>query len=115
MLQKFGYILIFKPTLELKDGKVKGNCDAELVLHAMIEYSNYEKAIIVTGDGDFYCLIDYLFKKNKLERLLIPNVKKYSTLLKPFAPNKIDFMNNLRHKLEYKNPKNGAKQKGAIA
>lgn len=105
MLQSFGYILIFKPTLELKDGKVKGNCDAELVLHAMIEYSNYAKAVIVTGDGDFYCLVDYLFKKNKLKRLLVPNVKKYSTLLKPFAPNKIDFMNNLRGKLEYKIPK----------
>ena len=105
MLQSFGYILIFKPTLELKDGKVKGNCDAELVLHAMIEYASYAKAVIITGDGDFYCLVDYLFKKNKLKRLLVPNVKKYSTLLKPFAPNKIDFMNNLRGKLEYKTSK----------
>jgi len=40
-LQKYGYIVIFKPTLKLADGKVKGNIDAELVLHAMIEYSNY--------------------------------------------------------------------------
>lgn len=104
MLQKFGFIIVFKPTLELKDGKVKGNCDAELVLHAMIEYANYDKAIIVTGDGDFYCLVDYLYKKEKLRRLLVPNARKYSKLLKPFAPNKIDFMNNLKHKLEYKKP-----------
>jgi uncharacterized LabA/DUF88 family protein len=114
MLQKFGYILIFKPTLELKDGKVKGNCDAELVLQAMIEYNSYEKAIVVTGDGDFYCLVDYLFRKNKLERLLVPNVKKYSTLLKPFAPNKIDFMNNLRYKLEYSKLQKGQNKKGQL-
>lgn len=39
-LQKSGYILVFKPTLLLPEGKVKGNVDAELVLHAMIEYPN---------------------------------------------------------------------------
>src|SRR3989339_126057 len=64
-LQKAGYICIFKPTLEIKeDGKIKikGNVDAELVLHTMIEYPNYQKAIIVSGDGDFYCLFEYLDK-----------------------------------------------------
>ena len=43
-LQKDGYILIFKPTLNLPNGGVKGNVDAELVLHAMIESENYDKA-----------------------------------------------------------------------
>jgi len=36
-----GYIVVFKPTLEYgKKGKTytKGDVDAELVLHAMIEY-----------------------------------------------------------------------------
>lgn len=68
----------------------------------MIQYQNYEKTIIVTGDGDFYCLIDYLNKKSKLLKLLVPNANKYSGLLKLFAINKLDFMNNLRKKLEYK-------------
>src|SRR3989338_296700 len=36
-LQEDGYILIFKPTLQLPKGKVKGNVDAELVLHTLIE------------------------------------------------------------------------------
>jgi len=72
-LQKDGYILVFKPTLTLPDGGVKGNVDAELVLHTMIEYTNYEKALIVTGDGDFYCLVDYLLSNDKLLNLMIPN------------------------------------------
>lgn len=101
-LQSVGFILIFKPVLVLTDDKVKGNVDAELVLHTMIEYPHYQKAIIVTGDGDFYCLVDYLNKKGKLLRLLVPNVFKYSKLLKPFAPNKIDFMNDLKNKLGYR-------------
>lgn len=86
-LQKIGYICVFKPTLELKKGKktkIKGNVDAELVLHSMIEYRNYRKAIIVSGDGDFYCLIEYLEKKEKLMRIITPN-RKYSSLLRRFA------------------------------
>ena len=100
-LQKDGYILIFKPTLRLPDGSVKGNVDAELVLHAMIEYQNYDKALIVTGDGDFYCLVDYLAKNDKLLKLMIPNRNKFSSLYRKMMPD-IVFMNNLKGKLEHK-------------
>ena len=100
-LQKQGYIVIFKPTLELPDGRVKGNVDAELVLHCMIEYQNYDKAIIVSGDGDFHCLLEYLEEKEKLLKLIIPNRLKYSSLLRKFML-KIAFMNNLKEKLKYK-------------
>ena len=86
-LKKAGYIIIFKPTLEYKKGRkkfTKGNVDAELVLHSMIEYSKYDKAIIASGDGDFLCLIEYLEKKDKLLHIIIPNSKKYSALLRKF-------------------------------
>ena len=104
-LQEAGFICIFKPTLTYKDGTTKGNCDAELVLHAMIEYKNYDRAVIVTGDGDFYCLIKYWIENDKLERVLIPNFFKYSALLKRFARKQLSFMNDLKLKLEYKNKK----------
>ncbi len=101
-LQKAGYIVIFKPTLFYKDEDgnehSKGNVDAELVLHSMIEYQNYDKAVIVTGDGDFYCLIEYLEKQRKMGRLLIPNRKKYSRLLWKFREY-IDFLNYLESKI----------------
>ena len=100
-LQKYGYLLIFKPTLILQSGKTKGNVDAELVLHSVIEMQNYDKAIIVSGDGDYHCLVDYLIKQDKLLHLMIPNRYKYSSLLKKFS-DKIVFMNNLKEKLEYK-------------
>lgn len=85
-LQKAGYILIFKPTLEIKKQgqiKVKGNVDAELVLHTMIEWENYDKAVIVSGDGDFHCLIEHLEEEGKLLKILAPN-QKYSGLLRKF-------------------------------
>jgi len=86
-LQKAGYVCIFKPTLEIKEGnktRVKGNVDAELVLHTMIEYSNYKKAVIVSGDGDFHCLIEYLVKQNKLHKIIVPNIR-FSSLLRKFS------------------------------
>ena len=85
-LQESGYILIFKPTLERIDRgkiKVKGNVDAELVLHTMIQYKNYHKAVIVSGDGDFHCLVEYLEKKDKLLKILAPT-DHYSSLLRQF-------------------------------
>lgn len=85
-LQKSGYICVFKPTMEIKENgkiKIKGNVDAELVLHTMIEYTNYDKAVIVSGDGDFYCLIEHLAKNGKLLKIIVPN-KKHSSLLRKF-------------------------------
>ena len=81
-LKRFGYILMFKPVLETKE-KVKGNVDAELVLHCILEIPSYRKAIIVSGDGDFYCLIEYLERKGKLLKILVPT-KQYSSLLRKF-------------------------------
>lgn len=86
-LQKAGYICIFKPTLGIRENNktiIKGNVDAELVLHTMIEYPNYEKAVIVSGDGDFYCLIEYLIKQNKLRKIIVPNAR-FSSLIRKFG------------------------------
>ena len=101
-LQSAGFVLVFKPTLPDKDGKVKGNIDADLVLQAMIDYKKYDKAVIVSSDGDFYSLVKYLYKNKKLKCVMSPYIKTCSALLKKTAREKIVFMNNLRKKLEYK-------------
>jgi len=75
--------------------------DAELVLHTMIEYPNYDKAIIVSGDGDYYCLIEYLETHNKLSKVFIPNKKSYSSLLRKYN-RYMAYVTELRAKLEYR-------------
>ena len=98
LMHEHGYLIALKPTLEIKpkpeddpgkDGEeqkpvVKGNIDADLVLYAMKELPNYDKAVIVSGDGDFFGLVEYLAQENKLLKLLTPN-QRYSTLLKDFG------------------------------
>ena len=112
-LQAAGFILIFKPTVRyFENGKetVKGNVDAELVLHASaIEYPNYDKAIIVSGDGDFACLIEFLEENNKLLHVFTPN-SKYSKLLRPYSKYIVE-LSQLQSSLKYQKTGIGGRSK----
>jgi uncharacterized LabA/DUF88 family protein len=101
-LQEAGFILKFKPTIPDADGKLKGNIDADLVLRAALELNDFDKAVIVSSDGDFYSLVQHLYENNKLKVVLSPDEEHCSNLLKQTAKERIWFMNNLRDKLEYK-------------
>ena len=111
-LKDCGYKLVYKPTTKDMQGKPKGNIDAELVLHAAkIEFDNYDQAIIVSGDGDFYCLHEFLLKHNKLLNIIIPNKKSESSLLRKFQQYKV-FLFREKNKLIQTN-KNG--RRGALS
>ena len=88
MLVNAGFILIHKPTVVyVENGKrtMKGNVDAELVLYsAAIEYSNYDKAIVITSDGDFTCLFSFLTEREKLSKIITPT-RFYSSLFQPLS------------------------------
>ena len=101
-LQRAGFILVFKEVSWREDGKPKGNVDAELVLQAMIDLKEYDRAVIATSDGDFSCLVRYLAKEKKLECVLSPNLKTCSVLLKKAARDRIAFLEDVRHRIEYK-------------
>lgn len=100
-LKKRGYIMIYKPTMPTTDDSIKGNCDADLVLYAMITFKQYNQAIIVASDGDYYSLARHLREKNKLKRILVPTKSKCSSLLKWVAMQFISEIKDLRKKLEY--------------
>jgi uncharacterized LabA/DUF88 family protein len=101
-LQKAGFTLVFKPVVPDGEGKPKGNIDANLVLQAMADIDKYDQAVIISSDGDFYCLVDYLLVRSKLKKVLSPYKETCSVLLKSSAKDKIVFMDNLKDKLEYK-------------
>ena len=100
-LKRAGFTLVFKPVIRDRDGIVKGNVDAELVLHcAKIEFDHYDKAIVVSGDGDFHCLIAFLQEQGKLLKIGIPNKRKFSASLRPFRAKHMFYISDLRRKLE---------------
>ncbi|HVV25872.1 MAG TPA: NYN domain-containing protein [Candidatus Saccharimonadales bacterium] len=121
-MHELGFLVVLKPTIDVtakahdeidshdKDAKskkadekdkpiIKGNVDAELVLYAMKELPNYDKAIIVSGDGDFFSLAEYLAEQGKLDHILTPNWQ-YSSLLKPFE-SRIVRLDQKRRQLAY--------------
>lgn len=59
-----------------------------------------DKAIIVSGDGDFMCLVEYLHEKGKMAHVLVSNAK-YSKLLGNFQQY-IFRLDRLKNTLEYK-------------
>jgi uncharacterized LabA/DUF88 family protein len=118
-LHDAGYSIVLKPTVDMtrprdaasqpqpkertdtEDRKpVKGNVDAELVLWAMKELKKYDQAIIISGDGDFYCLVEYLQQQGKLLKLMPPNVH-YSSLFKPYEKY-IDHLGHYKRELSYR-------------
>lgn len=110
-LQRIGYVLVLKPTTTYKDDdgkmRVKGNVDTDLVLYAAArEIEHYDKAVVVTGDGDFLSLCEYLDEADKLGWILIPNKLRYSQLLSKYATY-FDFVSVNRAKLEKTNHKKG--------
>jgi uncharacterized LabA/DUF88 family protein len=101
-LRRNGFTLIFKEVSRDENDKPKGNIDAELVLQAMIDIEKYGQAVIVTSDGDFACLIKYLTGQKKLKRVLASSRRGCSRLLGKAAGTNIDFLDDLRNKLEYR-------------
>lgn len=82
-LQECGYILVFKQTITVGNA-VKGNCDAELVLKSVSDFytKRFDDCILVTGDGDFGCLAEFLRNEKVLHLILAPASSKCSILLK---------------------------------
>lgn len=102
-LQKDGYILKFKPVLPNKDGSQKGNVDADMVLQIVVDFyeKNFQQAVVISSDGDFYSAVKFLYEKQKLCAVISPHFKTCSILLKRTAKERIVFIDNLRKKLEY--------------
>ncbi len=101
-LQEAGFILIFKQTISV-DGTIKGNCDAELVLKTVSDFytKSYDSCFLVTGDGDFGCVVEFLKDNDSLHGLIAPDKNKCSILLR----NKnveITFLNDHYHKFAKK-------------
>ncbi|MDD5197849.1 MAG: NYN domain-containing protein [Candidatus Gracilibacteria bacterium] len=107
MLQRSGFVVVFKEILTTESGEVKGNIDAEMILQAMIDYDRYDQALIVSGDGDFTCLLRYLDQNNKLLGVLAPYEKGLSSLIQKVAVGKIEYLRSLRKKIEYRGVRDG--------
>ncbi len=98
-VQKAGFIIVFKEHSNLLKSKKKGNIDTDMVFEIMknlLDNPDLNKIILVSGDGDYKKIVNYLITKNKFEKILFPNKKFASSLYKEFGSEKFDYLENLK-------------------
>lgn len=87
-LKEFGYRLHLKPVklYEQDDGatKRKANCDVEMAFYLMQEKDNFDKVIILSGDGDFLPVLKHLRKIGR-EVLVLARGPRTAREIRQFA------------------------------
>lgn len=84
-IQEAGFILVFREHNALMIGKKKGNVDADIIFEIMKKLyrkDDFESVVLVSGDGDYKRLVDFLIEENKFKKILFPNRFFASSLYK---------------------------------
>jgi uncharacterized LabA/DUF88 family protein len=96
-LQKSGFIVLFKGHNPALKGTKKGNVDTDIVFEIMknlLDNKDFNKIVLVSGDGDYKKVVDYLIKKNRFLKILFPNKKFASSLYKKLGNFSTEFFCN---------------------
>lgn len=112
-IQSAGFILVFRQHNTAMIGKKKGNVDTDIVFSVMkrlYKRDGFDKIVLVSGDGDYKMLVDFLAEENKLKKILFPNRKFASSLYKKLGSEYFDYLEDedIKRKIEYK------KEKGSL-
>jgi len=115
-IQSAGFILVFRQHNAAMVGKKKGNVDSDIIFSVMKRiYSkdDFDKVVLVSGDGDYKMLVDFLIEENRFEKILFPNHKFRSSLYKeigaPYFSNLDD--KDIRRKIEWTQAKKSPSKK----
>lgn len=105
-IQSAGFIVKFRQHNSAMVGKKKGNVDSDIIFSIMkqlAEKEKFDKVILVSGDGDYKMLVDYLIEKKKFEKILFPNKKYSSSLYKKIGAKHFAFLDepDLKRKISY--------------
>ena len=104
-IQDAGFILVFKKHTNAVLGTKKGNVDTDIVFHIMKKLYKNEvdgKIVLVSGDGDYSILVDFLIKEDMFLKILFPNKQFASSLYKKITRKFFDYLANVKHLIEYK-------------
>jgi uncharacterized LabA/DUF88 family protein len=104
-LKSFGYTLRAKQ-IKWYGRRMKANCDVDLTMDMLLLKGKYNRAVVLTGDGDFLPLFEHLKKIGK-KITIIAFSKRTSQDLKRFAGGDFIGLSNERYLLERKHKKWG--------
>jgi uncharacterized LabA/DUF88 family protein len=101
-IQEAGFILKFREHSSVMMGKKKGNVDTDIVfdvMKKMYKKEQFGKIVLVSGDGDYKKLVDFLIKEDKFKKILFPNREFASLLYKSVTRVYYDYLENSKNKI----------------
>lgn len=113
-IQKSGFILVFKQHNSSMFGEKKGNVDSDIIFNIMKkiykQQSEFEKILLVSGDGDYKSVVDFLIEENRFEKILFPDRQFRSSLYKDLSNRFFSYLddNDIKNKISLQ------KEKGAL-
>ena len=112
-IQKAGFILIFRNHSYNMLSHKKGNVDTDIVFSIMrmlYKNENFDQVILVSGDGDYAKMVDFLIKEEKFKKILLPDSSKASSLYKRLDAKYRDNIDNpsIKNKIKLHKIKTGS-------
>ncbi len=103
-LQMAGFIVVFSDRNDRLKSEKKGNVDTHIVFKCMygVAENEFDKAVIISGDGDYLEMIKYLIERDKFKAILVPSTG-VSSLYKKLKVKFVDKIDGIRQKIEYGN------------
>lgn len=106
-LQRAGFIVTFRDHTSTLKGTKKGNVDTDIIFEAMktlIDRNDFDKILLVSGDGDYKKMVEYLISRNDFKKILFPNKNAASSLYRSLSPQYFDHLENpeIQKKIAYK-------------
>jgi len=110
-IQRAGFVLVFREHNPAMIGKKKGNVDSDLifqVMKKMYKKDDFDKIVIVSGDGDYKLLVDFLIEENRFKKILFPDRKRASSLYKKLGSTYFDSLDTPDIKAKIKRNEKGS-------
>jgi len=101
-LEQFGYELHLKPVKRYyQDDMIrrKANCDVDMAFHLMQQKDNFDRVIVLSGDGDFLPVLKYLKKSHK-DVLILARGERTAKEIRQFAGSNFRDFEYLKYILE---------------
>lgn len=106
-IQRAGFILVFREHRSDLLSHKKGNVDTDIVFSIMKKLylrEKFNKVFLVSGDGDYYRMVEFLRDENKLGKVLFPAKDKASSLYRQIEAKYRDYLDkpDIKKKIAYK-------------
>lgn len=99
-LKSLGFNLRLVPVKVFSNGKKKADVDSRMTFEMMFYFNKYDRLVVLTGDGDFFWVLEY-FKKEKEKLWILSFPKQTAKELKLLAGADFANLENIKDRIKW--------------